>query len=380
MKKIILLIAIVILKVTSTFGQCTSLFSYAAYFDEVTFINQSEVQNAHYFWNFGDGTGSNFQNPIHNFPETGKYLVTLFAKDTISNCSSYYEYWVNVTKYSTDTCVPGFTDSFFIYNNEYYFKIIDNSTNCNDYIAGYSGANVGGGWPLETWIWLGNGWNHARFLSRVQYCTYDTINGPEVHREAYKTSPFLYTSSKNYGDCSANFEFKVVSQDTNGQTILFTAMNKSASYYEWEVIGFGPTITSNNDTISKYYQYPSNSNNLWLVGLKTIGSSGCKDTLYQTILVKNNTQTIAGVEELNNEVHYNLSPNPFSNKAVLDFPSVKQKTTFNLYNTNGQVIKTIDNITSGQVIIEREGLSSGLYYFMLHTDNKRIATGKLIAE
>jgi hypothetical protein len=377
MKKIILLTTVVTIKVATVFGQYTCLFSYAAYFDNVTFINQSNIQNAHYFWHFGDGTGSNFQNPIHIFPETGNYLVTLFAKDTISNCASYYEYWVNVTKYSTDSCQPSITDSIFFYNTDYYLKIIDNSNNCNGYSRNYDGGPAQN-FPPNNWIWLGGGWHHAKFLSRVQYYTYDTISGYVIHREAYKTSPFLYTSSKNYGDCSANFEFTVVSQDTGGQRILFTAMNKTATYYEWEVMGFGNPIVTNNDTISKYYPYTYN--NFWLVGLKTIGSSGCKDTLYQNILVQNNIQTIASVKELNNEVHYNLYPNPFSDKAILDFPSVKQKTTFNLYNTNGQIVKTIGNITSGQVIIDHEGLSSGLYYFMLQTDNKIIATGKLIAE
>jgi PKD repeat protein len=101
MKKIIALAAIVLAITTSVLGQCTPLFSFAAYFNTVTFLNQSSVSHAHYFWNFGDGTGSNIANPIHTFPDDGDYLVTLFAEDTVSNCSSYYEYWVDVTKYST---------------------------------------------------------------------------------------------------------------------------------------------------------------------------------------------------------------------------------------------------------------------------------------
>ena len=336
MKKLILLTAISITTATTVFGQCQSLFSFAAYFETVTFINQSSATNAHYFWNFGDGTGSNLQTPIHKFPETGNYLVTLFAKDTISNCSSYYEYWVTVTKYSTDSCQTSINDSVFFNNTNYYLKVIDNSTNCNGYDVNIDGGPAQNFSP-DNWIWLGSGWHHARFLSRVQYYTYDTINGYNVHREAYKTSPFLYTSSKNYGDCSANFEFKVVSQDSAGQTILFTAMNKTATYYEWEIIGFGNGIVTNNDTISKYYPY--SSNNFFLVGLKTTGSSGCNDTLYQNILVQDNIQTIASVSELEYHVQYNLFPNPFFDQATLEFPTVKEKTTFTLYNTNGQLVR-----------------------------------------
>lgn len=377
MKKIILVTAIAILNIATVSGQCTVLFSFAAYFENVTFLNQSTVSNAHYFWNFGDGTGSNFQDPIHKFPETGNYLVTLFAKDTISNCSSYYEYWVNVNKYSSDSCQTNITDSIFFYNTNYYLKIIDNSVNCNGYSSSYDGGPAQNCSP-NNWILLGGGWHHARFLSRVQYYTWDTINAYVIHREAYKTSPFLYTSSKNYDDCSANFEFSVVSQDTSGQRILFTAMNKTATFYEWEIMGFGNPIVTNNDTISKYYPYTSN--NFWFVGLKTTGSTGCNDTLYQSIFVQDVTQTIASLNEIEDQVQYNVFPNPFTDQTTLSFPSVKDNSTVTLYNTNGQLVKTLNNITNGQASISRDNLPSGLYFFMLTNDSKIIATGKLIAQ
>ncbi len=378
MKKIIILAVATTINLANVFGQCTSLFSFAAYFETVTFLNQSSVPNAHYFWNFGDGTSSNFQNPIHKFPETGNYLVTLFAKDTISNCSSYYEYWVNLTKYSTDSCQTSITDSIFFYNTDYYLKIIDNSVNCNGYSCNYDAGPAHDLLP-NNWIGLGGGWRHARFVSRVQYFTPDSIYGNIVHREAYKTSPFLYTSSKNYGDCSANFEFNVVSQDTAGQMILFKAMNSSAASYLWEIIGFGSPIYSTNDTISKYYPYNPN-NDFWLVGLKTIGSSGCMDTLYQAIIVRDIAQTIVSIDDTPNRVDYNLYPNPFIDQTVLDFSSVKEEVVFTLLNSNGQLVMTINNVSNGQVIIEREDLPSGFYYFIVRTDDKIIVAGKLLAK
>lgn len=378
MKKIITWTIVTAFNIATVYGQCTSLFSFAAYFETVTFLNQSNIPNAHYFWNFGDGTGSNFQNPIHKFPETGNYLVTLFAKDTISNCSAYYEYWINLTMYSTDSCKTSITDSIFFYNTHYYLKIIDNSVNCDGYSSNYDGGSAQD-LPPNNWISLGGGWGHARFVSRVQYYTYDSINGMMVHREAYKTSPFLYTSSKNYGDCSANFEFSVTSQDSAGKTILFKAMNSTAASYLWEIIGFGNPIYSTNDTISKYYPYYPN-NDFWLVGLKTTGLSGCVDTLFQAIIVQGVTQTITGIDDIPNQVGYTLYPNPFFDKAVLDFSSVKEKVVFTLLNTNGQLLRRISNISNGQVIIDREDLANGLYYFMVQTDDRIIATGKLLAE
>lgn len=364
---------------TSIIAQnCMSLFSYGANFETVNFINQSSVSNAHYWWNFGDGTSSHYINPIHTFPETGTFLVTLFTKDTISNCSDYYEMWINVTKFSQDTCTPLMTDSIYSSGGSDFLKVIDLSSNCGGYLS-----DIDGGPSLNfpvgsSGFWLGGGWQSARFLSRVQYYTYDTINGYNLRREAYKTSPYNYSSNKNYNDCSANFEFSVISEDAIGQKILFEAMNKNAITYEWEIVGFGSPIISNNDTISKKYFY--NPNDLWLIGLKTEDINGCKDTLYQQILVRENITTTVGVEPkkiLNSNVQ--LFPNPFSQQATLTF-SNPQKLNHYLILTNpaGQIIKRINNITSEEVIIKKELLSSGIYFYQLWQNDQMIANGRLI--
>lgn len=376
-RKLIIVIAVITGTTSTAFGQCTSLFSFAAYFENVTFINQSTVSNAHYFWNFGDGTGSNLENPVHKFPETGSYLVTLFAKDTISNCNSYYEYWLNLNKYSLDTCQASMTDSIFLGGSNYFLTVNDHSLNCNGYYCDFDGG-PGQNFPLGSSIYLGGSLQHGRFVSRVTYYTYDTISGYVVHREAYKSSPFFYTSAKNYGDCSANFEFTVVSEDTGGQRVLFTAMNKTAMQYEWGILGFGPAIHSSNDTISHYY--PFNENNLWNVSLLTTGSTGCKDSLQQNIIIGNGIQTTVGINETQNDINYTLLPNPFVDYTLIDFSEFKQKTTFVLFNSTGQIVNTIKNITNGQVLIDRNGMASGLYYFILQTDERIIARGKMIAQ
>lgn len=367
MKKLIALAAFATLNVATIFGQCTSLFSFSAYFENVTFINQSNIPNAHYFWNFGDGTGSNFENPAHKFPETGNYLVTLFAKDTISNCSSYYEYWVDVNKYSSDVCQTTITDSIFIYNSDYYLKIIDNSSNCNGYSSSYD-AGPASNFPPNNWIWLGGGWSNAKFVSRVQYYTYDTLNGYVVHREAYKTTPFLYTSSKNYGDCSANFEFNVVSKDSGGQTILFKAMNSNATSYEWEIMGFGNPIITNNDTISKYYPY--GPNDIWAVGLKTSGISGCKDTLYQAIIVKDIIQTTANVSDIQNDVYYDIYPNPTNGKLTIENRELKIENV-SVYNMLGERVYQ-SNTNQQQTTIDLSSQPAGIYFIEIKSENEKV--------
>lgn len=378
MKHIFFILLATTLTIQTMAQSCTSLFSYGANFETVNFINQSSVPNAHYWWNFGDGTSSHYKNPIHTFPETGTFLVTLFAKDTISGCSDYYEMWINLTKFSTDTCSTLMTDSIYSSGGSDFLKIIDLSSNCGGYFSDIDGG-PGQNFPVgSSGFWLGDGWQSARFLSRVQYYTYDTINGYNLKREAYKTSPYNYTSSVNYGNCSANFEFSVISKDTTGQRILFEAMNKNATYYEWEIIGFGNPIVTNNDTISK--KYPFNPNDLWLIGLKIEDANGCKDTIYQQILVRENITTVVSVESqniLNNNIK--LFPNPFSQQATLTFSNPKKLNHYLIItNPTGQIVRRINNVTSEEIIIKKELLSNGIYFYQLLQNSQRIATGKLI--
>jgi hypothetical protein len=87
-----------------------------------------------------------------------------------------------------------------------------------------------------------------------------------------------------------------------------------------------------------------------------------------------------GINETSKSNDYFISPNPFYDQTTFSFPSVSDKTTFTLYNTNGQLVKTIDNITGGQFTIHRDNLATGLYYFMLRTKDNIIATGKLMTK
>ncbi|MBN2745739.1 MAG: PKD domain-containing protein [Bacteroidales bacterium] len=59
-----------------------------ANFLKIHFLNASYVNNAKYHWDFGDGDSSTLMNPSHEFPSTGKYLVTLTAIDSVSGCYS----------------------------------------------------------------------------------------------------------------------------------------------------------------------------------------------------------------------------------------------------------------------------------------------------
>ena len=59
-------------------AQCTCNYSYSGSTEVISFTNLSVVSNAHFYWNFGDGSGSNDTHATHTYPDNGDYLVTLY--------------------------------------------------------------------------------------------------------------------------------------------------------------------------------------------------------------------------------------------------------------------------------------------------------------
>lgn len=377
MKKVLFTLFILSAFTEKYYSQCTSQFTFSAVNEQVYFTNQSTLNNAHYFWNFGDGTGSGYKNPVHKYPESGTYFVSLYIKDTISNCSNFFEAWVVVTKLSADPCISGITDSIFTFNGGDNLKVKDSSMNCNAYskkIDGGPALNM----PYGNWISLGNFWQNMpfRMVSRMKYFA----PGNVLKRSAYKSSFHKYLNAKHYTACSANFEFLVVSETQTNQRILFKAMNNSANSYSWTIAGFGNPITSVNDTISKVY--PKGSVDLWQVGLYTIGQGGCRDSLWQNIRIQDSSglYTTTDVPDLAHNNSFKAYPNPFNENITFQFPATQQNATFLLYDNLGRLVKEI-SISDHRFLLEREKLLSGVYFFLLKSsDNRTVSSGKIIAE
>ena len=346
---------------------CTALYSYGANFTNVHFFNQSTANNAHYYWNFGDGTGSNLKDPIHEYTENGTYLVTLYVYDTVSNCSHYFDQWLNITKYSIDVCNPVIGDSIYTAmlgsDLAYYLKVIDYSGNCAIYDPLYKVGFVSGGDNVKLL-----GYYTGNFITSAYY--FDSSNA--LRRAAVKTSPNNYDRSKNYNSCSANFEMLQVSEDNYGQRILFKAMNKNATRYDWIIPGFGDPIRSSNDTISVYYfgnpnnAFPNLPLNLVLAVKE---QNGCKDSLMQFVTIKTKAATYVGINKISNEtLNVGVYPNPAKNKLNLEFePSKIRLDKLTISNTLGQMVFTLNEPQAKQEI-DLSFLERGIYF--LKVQNK----------
>lgn len=92
----------------------------------------------------------------------------------------------------------------------------------------------------------------------------------------------------------------------------------------------------------------------------------------------NECLALVGIQEIPDQVTYKVFPNPFSDKATIQFNNVIGGSySVNIYNSKGNLVRSIANITRNSLTIEKGDLIEGLYYFHLYCDKSIVAKGKL---
>lgn len=73
-----------------------------------------------------------------------------------------------------------------------------------------------------------------------------------------------------------------------------------------------------------------------------------------------------------------IFPNPFSTQTILQTNKMLKNATLTVYNSYGQQVKQIKNISGQTITFSRDNLSSGFYFLRLSQDDKIITTDKLV--
>ncbi len=88
-----------------------------------------------------------------------------------------------------------------------------------------------------------------------------------------------------------------------------------------------------------------------------------------------------GIPELAQEIKTSLYPNPMQDKATLTILGSRKNALLNIYDINGQKVRCISTDNRQEIIIFRENLASGIYFYKLTDENKTVIdTGKLLVE
>lgn len=90
---------------------------------------------------------------------------------------------------------------------------------------------------------------------------------------------------------------------------------------------------------------------------------------------------VTGISKPVNAVQMNVYPNPMRDFTSIAFNNpLHIRHRLSIYNTQGKVVISLDNITSEEVKIERGNLTAGLYLIRLRDEHEIRAEGKLLIE
>ena len=92
-------------------------------------------------------------------------------------------------------------------------------------------------------------------------------------------------------------------------------------------------------------------------------------------------ESVTTVKEAQLGSELKVFPNPMTDKAIIIFANPNNEIqSMILYNTKGQVVRELSSINSHQIILKRNNLEKGMYFFQLRSKNEIRATGKVIIE
>ena len=116
------------------------------------------------------------------------------------------------------------------------------------------------------------------------------------------------------------------------------------------------------------------------IALQTDGKivvTGGSDNTFAVVRYNNSlTGDISEYSNISSQI--SIYPNPFSNTTTLKTNNLFENATFIVYNTLGEQVRKIDNITGQTFTFYRENLEQGIYFYHLKENNKMLSEDKLI--
>jgi len=233
-----ILLALGVIYASRSDGQCVAGFLHSVSADTVRFTDISIGDDLLIWWDFGDGTGTNSDHPVHVYPETGHYLVTLHVLDTISGCHDAHLEWIDAVRESSTTCVPGIHLSIWNDGAQDRLSVQDASYEClgiQKLTDGPGHANFPPGSTHTLHDWLG-----GVSVYRIRYISNDSILGRRTIRQALHTLHRNYDPFTANDPCSADY-FHTTEYFPEGALLRFRTLGASGADTIW-ITGFGNPI------------------------------------------------------------------------------------------------------------------------------------------
>ena len=95
-------------------------------------------------------------------------------------------------------------------------------------------------------------------------------------------------------------------------------------------------------------------------------------------LARYNGGNLGGLNDFTQGLPFTVFPNPFSSQITFHSGNFLRNAILTLYNSFGQAVKQMNDLTGQEIILQRENPPSGLYFLRLMEGNSVLATDKLV--
>lgn len=90
--------------------------------------------------------------------------------------------------------------------------------------------------------------------------------------------------------------------------------------------------------------------------------------------------TTGQAEQQETNLTVTVYPNPFNTSATFEITGMSESVTLCVFDQLGREVKRVEGITNGTHEFNREGLSSGFYYYFLQNEAGRVVSGKIVIQ
>lgn len=140
--------------------------------------------------------------------------------------------------------------------------------------------------------------------------------------------------------------------------------------------GFGTSIDNVVNTIGFYHDSLYIGGGFWTINGDSIGriAKWVGGDYTDTCGIESGIEQVVNIETLT------VFPNPLHTTATIVLPFELITGTLKFYNLLGQEVMSIEGITGKEILISRDGLSNGLYFFRVTDGQVLIGQGKIVVE
>jgi PKD repeat protein len=362
--------------ITQVPNPCDARFSWGAnnLTQTVGFRPQLIINTATYAWNFGDGSTSNLATPTHQYAQPGMYWVCLTVSriSTAGNvCTDTWCDSVRVNVPLPPVCNANFNFvRQFNQPNTFRFVTMTMSPGTTYFWTFGDGDTSSMRTPIHTYADTGV----------YQVCLIvSTVNSAGSCSDTVCRTIVVRPPVINTTRCRAFFNFQPVPA-TPRALAFYNLSTGTPSQFLWN---FGDSTFSNQP--NPVHQFPRPG--IYNVCLSISDSATqCQSRFCQIIYIGPNNMPIVAADDseflrLQDDkptFSVALFPNPADDYAQIVLNGTQGNASFELYDTSGRMVKSLNGLGDGTTDLPFVELGSGLYFYRILESNQLLTQGKLL--